>query len=823
MKALALLCIAASGCGAGDRKGAGSANGGAHGSAVDGGARESGAGGIASRTDDGAGEGTAISAGPPRLAGDTLWFRFVDHAAEAEVSGDLAAGWNAIANHPQRALLPYAKLSGSAAFRAVEMAFADSDVEDYATARPPNFRPKPVRSYDPIWNRTRAVYSSRSALFLPAGTAQRYRVTLPPGARLETDLGLLALTGATGAAKGIFRITVDGHPVLERALDVVESWRSPAPGAIDLAAFAGRDVTIAFSVEGKGVAGLFADPIVWAKGGGAPGRNVLFIVVDTLRVDALAVMPRLQALAAWGARFDQSITAATWTRPSLLAMYGGDLPSAVGQSAAEMIPEGADRAAFYRRDPVLLPRLLSARGWRASAIGNNFFLLAYPAIGLDLGFEEVDDVRHPVLDTPAITRAAIRFLDDNRDRSWLLHLHYDAPHWPYTPPPEYLKKIGNWKGDAALQRDPDWARYLAEAAYADDAVGRVLDELDRLGIASRTLVVVVGDHGEVFDPAHAHIVEALGQPTLHHHGWSAYDEILRVPTIFALPGAIPAGAHGEQVRLYDLASTIADYLGVALPLPSRGRSLRPIIEGRDHADRPAFTEGQNIRALREGGWLYLRRDDGRLTQGQRRLVVREELYDVKADPAQHVNLVDRALDTLEHMRARFLAEAPPAPPDGAVVYHLRVAPDVIAHHIEATFRSAGHLAVRGASEAEVVPLDAHAVQLRFDRPGIVDLALDPGADFDVALTVDGLPFDPQRMLCGEFAIPIADGHFGGERLNWLDAPTPPAPGDRGAILLWRDTGSPVKASLVAAAGSQNDEVTGMMQRWGYAQAPPPKH
>ncbi|MSP63632.1 MAG: hypothetical protein EXR72_25465 [Myxococcales bacterium] len=747
-----------------------------------------------------------------RLPGDTVAWRLIDHAAEAEVSGDLAAAWGALPDHPQRSLLPYARLPGDAAFRAVAMAFADSDVEDYATPRPPSYRPRPVRAYDAVWNRTRAVYLSRSALYVPAVATQRYRVKVPSSARFETEIGMLApaKTSAT------FRITVDGQPLLAHTLDAAGSWRKET---LSLAAFANREVTIELRVDGPaGVHGFFADPIVLARGGGAPGPNVLFILIDTLRADALPVMPRLAALAARGARFDQAITAATWTRPSMLAMYGGDLPSAVGQSAEEMIPEDAARRRFYRKAPPLLPRLLAARGWRSSAIGNNFFLLAYPAIGLDLGFPEVDDIRHPVLDTPAISRAAIRYLEENRDRSWLLHLHYDAPHWPYTPPKEYLRTIGAWRGDAALQKDPLWSRYLAEAAYADDHVGRVLDTLDRVGIADRTLVIVVGDHGEVFDPAHDHVVEALGQPTLHHHGWSAYDEVLRVPLILALPGTIRPSVRREQVRLYDLPRTIADYLGVDDGFPSRGRSLRPLIEGAEKGDRPAMAEGQNVRALREGGFLYLRRSDGRLLFGKRRATVVEELYDLAADPAQHTDLAPRAPEILTRMRERFLAEAPPPPPGDAPVYHIRIAPDSRPHRLAGTFRSDGRVAVRGATSGEVIPIDSHTVRLRIDGPGGADLTVDPPeSPVELALTVDDLPLPAARILAGEFALPLIDGPLTGERLLRLDARRPPILGGRGAVLLWRDGGGAREGASQSPAATKNDEVTGMMQRWGYAQ------
>ena len=159
---------------------------------------------------------------------------------------------------------------------------------------------------------------------------------------------------------------------------------------------------------------VIGNPELWALGMGAAAPNLLLIIVDTLRADALAAMPELQKFAQKGARFEQAITSATWTRPALLSLLGGDLPSAVGQNAEDMIPKERDRQRFYALDRKLLPRVLRDSGMKVTAIGNNFFLLGYPQIGLSLGFDEVADVRHPVLDSPAITRAALAYLQENR-------------------------------------------------------------------------------------------------------------------------------------------------------------------------------------------------------------------------------------------------------------------------------------------------------------------------------------------------------------------------------------------------------------------------
>jgi Sulfatase len=358
--------------------------------------------------------------------------------------------------------------------------------------------------------------------------------------------------------------------------------------------------------------------------------------------------------------------------------------------------------------------------------------------------------------------------------------------------------------------------HCSKAAYADEWLGKVLDELDRLGLAERTLVIVVGDHGEIFDPEHDHFVQALGQPTLHHHGWSAYDEILRVPLIVAQPGAIRPTTVAAQVRLYDLAATIADYLGLGrVGLPSHGRSLRPLIEGADHDGRAAYVEGQNVRALRGWGMLYLRRDDPRLTAAGRPLTVAEELYDLAADPAQHDNLAARDFERMARARRLFAGCAPPRLESR---YHLALAADSRPHHLEGTFAVGEQARVdtRRVTNA-ATSVDARTIRISLDGPGFIDLGVEPPeAPLTLNLTLDGAPLDPTHLLAGEFALPLVDAPLQGDLLRRFDAPNPPLSGDRGGVLLYRDAARRGK-ELPAAAAQANDEVTGMMQRWGYAQ------
>jgi arylsulfatase A-like enzyme len=741
----------------------------------------------------------------PSLPGDRLVYRFTDHAGEAVREGNsLATTWELL-KWPAKLPSPYSGLTGDEALGVVELALTDADVADFGRPRDTT-KPPPVGAvrFDPVWNRTRAVYESKTSLLAPGGS--RWTFEVPAATRLR---GFMAL--APGSPPAEMAIELDGKERFRRKLETAGAWNAfeiPVEG----------DHRVSLITSGPaGAAAFWGDPQLLRSDGGAPGPNLLLVIIDTLRADALPVMPRLQALAARGARFDQAITAATWTRPSLLALLGGDLPTTLGQSAEEMIPPDAERRRFYSVAPPLLPRILERAGWQADAIGNNFFLLGYPQIGLSLGFESVADVRHPVLDTPAIERAAEAYFADHQRESWYLQVHFDGPHWPYTPPREYLERTRVPSGfpDDAMAR-----AYLAEAAYADDYLGRLIDALARLHLDERTLVVVVGDHGEIFDHAHDHFVEALQQPTLHHHGWSAYDEILRVPLVMVRPGAIPATHVAAQVSLVDVAPTVLELLGLTTGRPmsaTSGRSLAPLWRGATAEERPALTEGQDVRALRAGGWLYLQRHDGRLRVGGASTRIDEELYDLARDPAQHDNRASTALDDLRRMR-RLMAQLAPTPPEAPVgVVHVRLAPDARPHVVEGVIRTTGRLSLRGLDHARAVPDDAHAVTVELRGTAQIDLSVEPpDAPVTFALTRDGATVEARQLLVGPWALPMLDDTtLDARRWSWLDAARPPVDGERGDLLLWRD---PSHAAALPAPGAHaDDEVAGMMRRWGYAQ------
>lgn len=886
---------------------------------------------------------------------------------------------------PYKMVSPYSGLRGEPALRVIEVAIAEPAVDKYPRTAEAQAAPagESAPRFDPVWNRYRGVYESKVALFAPTPSCYRYRLALPDSGLLTWHYAAIPpQRGSDRAALPVeFSVLVDGQrlwsavvgkgkPGPQAAPDVAPSAPGPAghwlsarveiPRRLNGESASKRSAlhTVSFCAvtskpdAPKATAGdapresnpqvktseppappvgtaVWGSPELWSVGEGAAGPNVLLVLIDTLRADALSAMPRLSQHAQQGVAFSQAITAATWTRPSLLGLLGGDLATSVGQSAEEMIPSERERKRFYALDRRLLPRALRDAGYKVASIGNNFFLLGYPQIGLSLGFDEVADVRHPVEDTPAISRAAIAFLQEQagRGRAFFLQLHYDAPHWPYTPPPEHLKGITDDQV-AQLMGLPESERkgakldgmaraYLGEAAYADAQLGRVLDELDRLGLRERTLVLVVGDHGEVFDPRHNHYVPSLKQPTLYHHGWSAYDEILRVPLVMSMPKRLPQGVTvSAQVRLTDVAPTVLELLGLStwravLPSGPRGdgQSLLPLVFASPRPDkgppptsgadresppeprglarlddeaygRPAYAEGQNIRALRHAGYLYLRRGDARLQKAQGNdgvgpmLRVAEELYDLVADPLQHSDLLasfagggkgsppernsERSSDPandprlgpiLLRLREEFARHTPQPPEQGLPLVHLMLAPDARANHVLTGVLSSSDagLSVQGVRNGEVVPRGPGRIELKLRPGGVVDVLVDPSARIELLLSRDGLTVVPRELLLGPFSLPLlsavatpsSDGKpassdatpspivLEGALLDRLSSSYAPVPGERGEILLWRDQTAPgVSAASTSAASppgksGSGSEIETLMRDWGYARPSAP--
>ncbi|MCP4594690.1 MAG: sulfatase-like hydrolase/transferase [bacterium] len=372
--------------------------------------------------------------------------------------------------------------------------------------------------------------------------------------------------------------------------------------------------------------------------GRAAGHNVLLITMDTTRADYLGCYghsvvqtPRIDALAREGAMFTQCSSCVPITLPSHASIMTGTYPFAhrARNNGRYLADEGN----------VTLAERLQQAGYLTGAEVGAYVLDAI--WGIDQGFEhyrsektlEQHGNRFERLTNlesepaDAVCDRALEWLGKCGTEKFFMWVHFFDPHLPWHPPERFKQRYaGGLIGD-----------YMAEISFVDEQIGRLMDELDRRGLAERTLVVLTADHGE-----------GLRDHQEFTHTYYVYDATMRVPLIVRQPGVIPAGRKTDaQVRTIDVAPTILAMLGLPPEDNAQGASLLPLLEGSTkdlglgaYSESVAAHEAHGysrLWSLRADGWKYIHAPI-------------PELYDVRHDPAETVNLVASEASRTESMR-----------------------------------------------------------------------------------------------------------------------------------------------------------------------------
>jgi arylsulfatase A-like enzyme len=388
--------------------------------------------------------------------------------------------------------------------------------------------------------------------------------------------------------------------------------------------------------------------------------NIFLITADTLRADHLssrgyprATTPALDAFAENAWDFRNAITVIPKTGPSLTTMFTGWHPEEHKvRSNFEAIPSSI----------VTLAQRLQASGYYTAAFVGNEVLRGHKgyARGFDLyQLQILGDGVNEVWEAFEAWTA-----QPNREPVFVW-LHFLDPHGPYSPTREFedlfiadewaqsdarvsLKPVNQAADNAnkVLGAIPRYqirsgedrvaayvARYDAEIRYMDTAFARVLDRLRGLGLYDDSVIVFTSDHGE-----------SLGEHDFYfEHGWFAYDASLRIPLLIKQPHQSKGRRVSEQVTNLDFLPTL---LSLAGQPPAAGLAGRDLL-GPLQAGEPVLIQNSNrypekYYGARDGSWKYL----VNIRNGV------EELYDLRADPAETRNVLEREPEVAQRLRGR---------------------------------------------------------------------------------------------------------------------------------------------------------------------------
>lgn len=409
--------------------------------------------------------------------------------------------------------------------------------------------------------------------------------------------------------------------------------------------------------------------------------------------DDQAVTPNFDKLAQKGVRFSNAYAAAPVCSPSRAAFFSGKYPSQVGVNDFLMLNEKyADRG--LDTDTLLWPQILKQNGYHTGLIGKWHLGEAEERHPLNRGFDyfvgydQDSKAFDPILDNNGtidevkghtsniFVEHAKQFLSKHKDKKFALTLTFREPQRPWhAVPQEDLDAVAHIDPDVPIMPgvDIDWLKKMTKNNYAaihalDRAVGEILNELDRLGLADKTIVIYVGDHGMLighhgyFGRGAVGAVagdEVVGSENIAN----LFDEAIKIPMIIHWPGQLnPNMTVTEPVSNTDIFPTILSMLNIKTPdnVNPEGKNLIPLMEGEtSDPSKPVFAQYNmenfgiaHLRMVRFQDWKLIKRFG---LNANADLV--DELYNVNHDPGELKNLIsDKNHQTIRHELENMLHE-----------------------------------------------------------------------------------------------------------------------------------------------------------------------
>ncbi len=393
-------------------------------------------------------------------------------------------------------------------------------------------------------------------------------------------------------------------------------------------------------------------------GDGGQRPNFIFILTDDHRWDHLSIMghpfletPNMDRLAREGVLFENAFVTTSLCSPSRASILTGQYARTHGVQN-NLTPWNEDNVTFLE--------LLAAAGYRNAFIGKWHMPGRLPSLrGVDqfvtftvqagqgryfdcplvINGEETERPGRYI--TRDLTEFAIDFIRKQEDNPFCLYLSHKAVHHQFLPPsnlegiyanadlsmlPEEYFSLQTtmdsniWEGVLGFMEN-HYRNYCETLVGVDRELGRLLEELDDLGLSENTAIIYASDNGY-----------SWGEHVITGKRW-AFEENMRIPFIVRYPGGFPVQnrRQSEMVLNIDLGPTILDLAGLPIPEYIQGSSIRPLLMQEEVPWRDSFLYEYfkdfpyNVpahQALRTDQYLYVTYEKGR----------EPELYAIKEDP-----------------------------------------------------------------------------------------------------------------------------------------------------------------------------------------------
>ena len=457
-------------------------------------------------------------------------------------------------------------------------------------------------------------------------------LTLPTNPWLELAVGTVEDHPVT------FNVAIDAGagdtPLWRRTVTLPRRWETQR---IELAEYAGQQVTLALSLEGDedGLVGFWGTPVVrssgarvppvddarsearaaLADGGSTTPQGVIVFLGDTLRSDHLdawghgrKTAPTLTALAAEGVRFADAISPATWTKVAVPSLLSSVYPASHG------IVGMADRLSS---SATTMAEAFRGAGYATFATSSVSFTgkLSNVHQGVEVLHERASINNGSLGHSSAKTARTyvdrfLTWLDDHHDVPFFAFIHVFDPHDPFEPYPPYdlmwasptgkekhearLEQVGESLGDDRRvgdgnrfgpERFPNREELEAAGVDPDVYAAHQLDWYDGSirGMDAEIARLMEGleQRGVAGDTLLA-FVSDHGEEFLDHgwgwHGNTVYGEAINVPLMLRWPGVLPAGVVVDAtVESLSLMTTLLELSGIPVPETAQGQSLLPMV------------------------------------------------------------------------------------------------------------------------------------------------------------------------------------------------------------------------------------------------------